>query len=134
MYPPLPQKSVCMSMTTRAVFDGASAPSKGHGYGLAATCFTGCPPAESWGRGPRTPVGPTLQGDRFPEVFVIRAANRGLGRGPSPRSNPVTLVLLLRFLGLERLPARDERPGVGLCRGQPRLQRRHVATALRVER
>ena len=36
-YPPLPQKSVCMSMTSKTVLSGRSAPFHGHGYGLAAT-------------------------------------------------------------------------------------------------
>src|SRR4249920_2041965 len=37
MYPPFPQKSVCMSMTMSAVFSGRRSPSYGHGYGFAAT-------------------------------------------------------------------------------------------------
>lgn len=36
-YPPLPQKSVCMSMTRDTVLAGRRSPFQGHGYGVAAT-------------------------------------------------------------------------------------------------
>ena len=32
-YPPIPQKSVCMSITTSAVFSALKSPLYGHGYG-----------------------------------------------------------------------------------------------------
>src|ERR1019366_8936327 len=43
MYPPLPQKSVCMSMTTSAVLARSSTPSNGQGYGVDATWVIGQP-------------------------------------------------------------------------------------------
>ena len=45
-YPPLPQKSVCMSMTSKTVFCGRRSPFQGHGYGIGVDIALAVPASD----------------------------------------------------------------------------------------